>query len=449
MLAYAWAHIPLESGWRAPARPLLLLVALALAIRVVFLVLLPAPDVNAETELSTEAEQVFDLFSQGITNERLINRAGDVRFDTASFEITADLVLDGKDVYAETTRHPYLPFHMYWFALSAKLDDWFGVDFSSSMRWPNILADLGILALIYVGSIKLGRSLSEAFWLGFLWAVHPISVFTSVLHGQFDSVAAFLALLAWYILRFTPGWRGALLGGMALGFAVLDKTWPALFIPCFFMIPAGWRHRTLYLGAIAVVPAFFFLLYDLSFGTSVNLVRDRVFEYESILGRYGYTYAFAHYLKDIAPPPADWLPFVAAHGRTILLATLAIVAAIVVPRRDPLVSATALIATFYAATHGFGSQYLIWIVPFALMSRQIFMLNLYSSAAIASLFLYYWAACGLQCPGHLSETREFWPLQLVWPVAIFWMFREVLLAIPFRPAFASPQRGPHGPTAAE
>lgn len=401
---YTAAHFPLLLRWRPPQPPLLLLLILGLAVRWLFLVFFPNP-------------------------------AGDLGFDAESFRIVADLVRDGKDVYSETDRHPYLPFHMYVLAFSAQLGDWLEPHFFSWVRWPNILADLGILVLIYRGSLRLGRSASTAFWLGFLWAVQPISIFTSVLHGQFDSVAAFFALFSWYTLRFWPGYRGALFGGLTLGFAVLDKTWPGLFIPVFVLLPSGWRSKAVYVAAVAAVPLLFFLAYDLTFGTTTDLIRERVVDYRSVPERFGYTYAFRHYLS--GEVPESWLQYASAHGRNILITALALVGAFVVPRRDALASAAALIATFYAFTFGFGSQYMIWIVPFALMGGQVTMLGIYSAAAIPALFVYYWGTCGLQCPGRLSDAIEYWPLQWIWPVAIFWMLREVVFSIPWRETVTS------------
>ena len=402
-LAYALAHLPLVLRWRPVQPPLLLLVLLGLAARWLFLIVFPNP-------------------------------AGDLAWDAAVFRTWGDLVRDGRDVYAETSvPHPHLPFDIYLFAFAAQLEDWLGPHFFSWMRWPNILADLGILVLIYQGSLKLGRSPSAAFWLAFLWAVHPISIFTSVLHGQIHPVAIFFALLAWYLLRFWPGYRGAVLGGLALGFAVLVRTWTGLFIPVFLLLPSGLTNRALFLAWTAVAPALFALVYQLSFG-SVNLFRE-ILDYEEVTGHFGYPYAFGHYLNWLVPD--TWLPFALAHGREILVGSLLVTAAVVIPRRNELASATALIATFYAATHGFGSQYLVWIVPFALMGGQVAMLGAYSAAAVPALFVYYWGTCGLQCPGRLSDNFEYWPLQWVWPVAIFWMLRDIARSIPVRETFAS------------
>ena len=427
-LAYAIAHLPLLRRFRPAYPPLLSLLVLAFVLRALFLVLFPDPG----------GDPAYDAVAQGAIPDRP-NPFGDLRYDVVSNRIVADLVRDGEDVYAGTDRYPYLPFQMYIFAFSAQLEDWFGPDFFSWLRWPNILADLGILVLIYWGSLKLGRSKSTAFWLAFLWAVHPVSIFTSALHGQFDSISAFFALLAWYLLRFWPGYRGALLGGLALGLGVLDKTWPALFIPVFLLLASGWRGKAIYLAAVAAVPALALLIYSLAIGTSFDLIQMRVFGYEGVSIRFGYTFAFRTYMGGFIPD--GWNAIAADNGRVILLVALALVGVIVIPRRDAMTSATALIATFYAAGHGFGSNYLLWIIPFALMSGQVAMLGAYSAVAIPGFLIYYWGTCGLICPGRLADVREYWSLQLVWPVAIVWMFREVARALSLPDRFVSLKTG--------
>ena len=411
-LAYGAAHLPLAQRWQPPQPPLLLLLVFALAIRWLFLLLYPEPG------------------------------TGDLRFDAESYRLVADTVRQGKDVYATTLRHPYLPFHMYWFAFAVDLEDWFGSTFFSWVRWPNILADLGILAIIYRGSLKLGRSASMAFWLGFLWAVQPVSIFHSVLHGQFHSVAIFFALLAWYLLRFWPGWRGVLLGGLALGFGVLDHSWPIIFVPVFLLLVPGLKSKAVFLSTVAAVPLLFFLIYDLSIGTSFDIFRVAVIEHEPTPGRFGISWALDRYPGSVLPD--GWIGFATDYHREVLLGTLAIVAATVIPRRDTLVAATAIIAAIYAATFSMGSQQMLWIIPFALMAGQVRMLALYSAALIPGLFIHYWGTCGFVCPGLLSDVTQYWSLQLIWPVAIFWMLREVALSIPWRETFAAFMAGLRG-----
>jgi hypothetical protein len=378
------------------------------------------------------------------------NPSGDVGFDTESYRLVGGLVRDGKDVYAETDRHPYLPLQMYLMALVSWLNDHWDPHFFSWIRWPNILADLGILVLIFRSSLKLGRGESVSFWLAFIWAVHPVSVYTSMIHAQFDSVPLFFAMASWYALRFHAGWGGAAAGGIALGLGVLDKTWPALFVAPLVVMAPTVRARVLFLALVGLVPLAFLGLYEAIIGTTTDLVELRVVDYNAVPDRYGFTYAFQNYLE--GDVPSGWLPYFREHGRDILLASVVIVSALVVPRRDALSNCVTIIATFLVFTYGWGSQYLVWIVPLAILSQQRFMLGLYTVVATASLLTYYWGTCGYICPGRWSATNEYWEFQWVWPVAMLWLARDIVLALPLREtasAFWRGLRGTHSPAAAQ
>lgn len=352
---------------------------------------------------------------------------GDIRFDAESYRIVADLLLKGSDVYAGTDRYPYLPFHMYWFALSSLLEDSVGGSFFFWVRWPNILADVGILFIIYRGSLKLGRSESTAFSLALLWAVQPISIYQSLIHGQFHSIAIFFALLAWYLLMFRPGWRGALGGGLAMGFAVLDHSWPIFLVPVFILIAPSLKGRMLFLLGVAVVPLVFVAAYSAAIGTTSELLRMRVLAHDPTPFRFGYSYLLYDTLYGIAP--GDVLTFVGSHSRELLFGALAIVGLVIIPRRDAMTAATAMIATVYAVSFSLGNQQLLWIIPFALLAGQTKMLALYSGVLCVRLLVYYWGTCGLVCPGYLTDTMQWWPIQWVWPVAFIWLAREVARAV--------------------
>jgi hypothetical protein len=53
-------------------------------------------------------------------------------------------------------------------------------------------------------------------------------------------------------------------------------------------------------------------VYGLIFGTTLDLIQERVIAYDAVPNRYGFTYAFGHYLK--GDVPSSWLPFFQDHG---------------------------------------------------------------------------------------------------------------------------------------
>ncbi len=403
--ACAFAFVGLYLRW-PPFRPALpLLLFFALAIRWFLLVRFPEP-------------------------------AGDLAYDAESFKLVGNLVRAGKDVYANTDRHPYLPFQMYIIALASWLGDNTAPHFFSWVRWPNIFADLGITVLLYRSMLRLGRSESEAFWLAFVWAVHPVSVYTSVIHGQFDSIPLLFSLLSWYFLRFWKGWTAALLGGAALGFGILDKTWPVFLLPALVVAAPGIRRRLVFLAAAAAVPLLALAFYGALIGTTLHLIQTRVINYDAVPDRYGFTYALAHYLKHLTPH--SWLPFFQQHRRYILLGSLLLVAALVTPRRDTATSCMVILLAFLVFAGGWGSQYLVWIVPFIIIARRRLALIAYTAVATASVFVYYFGACGYRCPGFIASHWEYGEFSWIWWLVVAWLAREIVAALVVRPAPDAP-----------
>jgi hypothetical protein len=354
---------------------------------------------------------------------RFGNPSGDLGFDTESYRIVGSLLRAGDDVYANTDRHPYLPFQMYFMGLASWLDAHTDPKFYAWIRWPNIIADIGITILIYRSLRRLGRDDSECFWLTAIWAMHPISIYTSTIHAQFDSIAVFFALWSWYLVYFWRNWSGVILGGVMLGFAILDKTWPLILLPPLLVVAPQVPRRLVFVVSAAVIPLLGVAVYDQIIGTTRDLIERKVIDYDAVPMRYGFTYAFSHYLN--GDVPSSWLPYFQENGREIFLLSVIIVAAIVVPRRDALTASIALLAGFLVFAHGWGSQYLLWVIPFAIIARQRAMLALYSAVATAAVYVYYWGSCGYHCPGRLEDTHQYWQFAWVWPVAMLWLAREI------------------------
>ena len=170
-----------------------------------------------------------------------------------------------------------------------------------------------------------------------------------------------------------------------MGFAVLDKSWPVLFVPVLLLVAPRMRDKVAYLVATAAVPLAFVGLYWVIFSPSLDTIKTRVVDYNAVPGRWGYPLLFDKW----GGAPASWTEWAHVHGRTATLWTIVVVGAFVVPRREAMASCAALVAAFYAATTGFGSQYLIWIVPLALMADEATMLAIYSLFAISALYILY------------------------------------------------------------
>jgi hypothetical protein len=111
-------------------------------------------------------------------------------FDIASYRIVADLVANGKSVYAETERYNYGPI---WFHVLHYLDLLPSVspDPLWALRWKVVTFLTGVDIIIAALFLR---------WYGILAAIlfllNPISIIITGYHSQFDNFAILIAILA-------------------------------------------------------------------------------------------------------------------------------------------------------------------------------------------------------------------------------------------------------------
>jgi hypothetical protein len=121
-------------------------------------------------------------------------------YDETSYEIVAEIVRRGGNVFAETARYNYTPLWAWiLFALSS-LADSFALPLHTVVRSFLTLIDLGNAVLIaeISGSIGIGRK-SVAFAA---YALNPVLIMLVGYHGQFETFALFpLVLAVWLQLR--------------------------------------------------------------------------------------------------------------------------------------------------------------------------------------------------------------------------------------------------------
>ena len=119
-------------------------------------------------------------------------------YDSDSFRLVADLILDGKNVYAETDRYNYSPVWAYAVAALWKL---VRPDFSRFLLLLGLLQTAAdVVSAVFVARIArtLGRPAPDANRAALLFFSNPVSVLASSAHGQFDGLA--IVFLLWAIL---------------------------------------------------------------------------------------------------------------------------------------------------------------------------------------------------------------------------------------------------------
>jgi hypothetical protein len=339
-------------------------------------------------------------------------------------------MLQGKDVYTSSEaekRHPYLPFQMYWLASARTIADANQLSFAKTVKIEPILADVGI-ALVLFASLLRSASLKSAFLGGMLYALNPIPIFVCAYHGQFDPVPALFILCSFFWLSSYP-W----LSGIWLGFGILSKSWPVLALPSLLAGIVSWRKRIPFLILAGIIPIAGVLLYGSIFKTSLANILTRAVGYNWGIGIWGYT-IFFKLLSYFQPSTTGLFSWFVTFARFITLAGLGLVWWFRARKESPQDGFLTVLVSFFAITHAFSIQYLMWIVPFAVLSLDLKWLRRYTIAAFIYMFLTYNT---LILEMHITKILP-WPQAdmfiiqptglLPWLVCVVWALDRIIQA---------------------
>lgn len=128
-------------------------------------------------------------------------------FDMESFEIVANLVLKGKNVYANTYRYNYSPIWFLALGFFKKLSNLTLMSFSFIIRYFLTIVDLASLYILY----KITKLKKISFdKVAVYFFLNPISIILTGHHGQFENLTIFFILLGVWLYYKThkvkPSW---------------------------------------------------------------------------------------------------------------------------------------------------------------------------------------------------------------------------------------------------
>ena len=259
-------------------------------------------------------------------------------YDLDSYLQIGELTLKGINIYPDVANlhYPYMPFFLYLEAIAY----WLGQSKTiiiMIIKFITVIFDLGILYLVYLLSKKNLKTI-------FLYAINPVTILITTLHGQFDVIPVFFILLAIYLLKL----KRELLGIFSFSFAVLTKTWPILFI-----IPILRRIKNKKLTIlITFFPILFTVLYIWFFKSSILDIGKTLVSYQGLWG--------------------IWGPWALLGKQQILFQKLTTIIYLIsffgyswfIKEKDLKKNILSLLFFFFVFTTNFSIQYFVWIVPF-------------------------------------------------------------------------------------
>jgi uncharacterized membrane protein len=326
-----------------------------------------------------------------------------VEADVKRYERVARHMLDDSwNPYTTERLYPYPP---PWAAVEASAL-WLSREgvgsFAVNVKLPVVAADLALVALLGRAAAS-GLAPPLAAWL---YALHPVSLLTGGVHGQFDAIPLAFLLLAALLAE-----RGrASASALALGAGIATKSFPVLALPFLaFTGGASWRAAVRY-AALALAPGVLLLVPFAA--ADASALRRELMAYSGIAD-FGWA-GVARGLEwlasgTLARSEARFWPVAAAASKLVFLAAWLALALAARARRLELAPRHAVLVVLltFAVLYGLQSaQYLLWVVPFALL-RPGKAAAAHAAAATTGLVGFYlFLAPGVLLPGPLeAEAR--------------------------------------------
>src|SRR5438067_4084830 len=147
----------------------------------------PHPDHPAHKSLSAwDARVVLALAGLAILVRVALAALFYGTSDVMAWELLGQLLLNGENFYS-TELHNWPPLWIYFLSAIWLVHAATGLSFAFLVKLPAIAADAFIVVLLYRAGLRFGWSARAATLTALAYALHPIAVFISGYHGQFDS----------------------------------------------------------------------------------------------------------------------------------------------------------------------------------------------------------------------------------------------------------------------
>lgn len=342
-------------------------------------------------------------------------------------------VLDGINPYLTHDFYIYPPLWMHFEAMTLWLSNLFNIPFHILIKvWPN-MADILITIILFKFLLRLNISYTKASLWSLVFILNPVSIIISASHGQFDSVPSLLVLLAIYLLTFYSTKTYIFMSALLMGLAIAFKPNPVMLLPL-LLIQTSKVFRYALLSAIPVLLTLLPYLI-----MNFHATTGSVFSYSGV-----YDFGYASILKaiwyqqnaNIWPPYLDEMLNITKF--TFLFASSALF--LIFWGQKTLVRASLavylLFLTFYS---GISAQYLVWILPFAVIERSKAIIPFSFSATVALLGFYLFFGPEILL-GNLKQIPTFqsdymllyfvgnlmlWATVLLWSLNIFKKYTKI------------------------
>ena len=369
--------------------------------------------------------------------------------DVGMDELMVRPFLSGDNIYVVTHNlYPYTTLWLYIVTPLFKLSEWAHLSPGFVVKSFLALVDAGITALLFWGTLRRTGGRTRAFLVGLAYALNPVSVMITGFHGNRVSLAVLFVLAAYCVLAFVQEGGHLQLSALLLGLGIALRGDPILLLPIFAWKAGASCRRKIEYALLAVLPTALLLVPFLV--ATPTAVRREIFGYSGVTD-FGYasvlrswTYYQMYSGRDL--PNAAWVKshladidwmrtvfassfmrFLTRNSKAVFLICWAVSALWAVIKRVNLLDSVLVVyLMFYFLYHGISAQYLLWVLPFALMLRNpmVWPYTILASMAMVGFYLSYWPEFLLvRRPLHSLETMSIYTFSnlLLWVYNGMWL----------------------------
>lgn len=340
-----------------------------------------------------------------------------------------EVTLAGLNPYLYLDFNVYPPGALILEVFSILIENLTNLEFHLSIKlWPN-LADLVSALLIYKYLIKTKTApLKASLWSTF-FLLNPVSIIISAAHGQLDAVVSLLVLLAVVFLTNSKRYLSALVFGLAVSI----KPNPLVLLPAFLLNSNLFLLQKRNFLFLALAPLSLSLLPYLL--EDPPIVLSRLLTYSGV-----YDFFYAAILKGIwyqinaqVNLPTQITAGLLSVSKYTFFAGMLFLLLLFSKGKDLIKLCLATYLLFFVFYFGNSAQYLIWVLPFAVLSKDkmVILYTFFATLALVGFYLFFGPDILLgKLPSPMPFQREFiYPYFLgnlgLWIVCFVWFIKTV------------------------
>lgn len=308
---------------------------------------------------------------------------GDVTSDSA----IAVKFLQGKDLYRQTN-YNHFPVLIFLWAFAEIAEDWTGIGKHFWQKVPSVASDAVITYLIYDTILKIRKSKKDAFNGALLYTFNPVVLLITSFHGQYESLVMMIVVFILRAFHFGT-WKNISKKVLVLSFfGIMVKGWVVLTAAVVMSHLKYMKRSLIFLSnlllllAMATIPLI--LIHGYSF------IHNTLTYFPA--GDHGLGAVFEHFPSFFEHPPLSYIHDVFFWGHSIvakLIAILLLIFALIKGAKMNVFNAMLLVyLTLYSISTGLGSQYLMWVIPLAIIVKDRFLAP-YSFIASLAIIVFY------------------------------------------------------------